>query len=233
MCKFDSTGPPCAPARGSLSFRMPHKMPGRPLAFVPAETVESVLALFWRQGYAGTSLDDLERATGLARSSLYNTFGSKRDLYLESLRRYFARLVETMFEPLEKGDEGLADVEAFFERLAAGLACQLGAPASLRGCLLINGMVEFGGEDEDIRAATHRFQERFVEAMTAALRRAATQGQIPRSSIPSRTQLLLALALGVNVASRSGATEAAVGEMCAAAIREVRAWRAKPARARG
>lgn len=207
---------------------MPDKMPGRPLAFIPDETLESVLALFWKQGYAGTSLDDLERATRLARSSLYNTFGSKRDLYLESLRRYFARLAESMFRPLEEGTKGLADVEAFFKRLAEGLPKQLDAPDSLRGCLLVNAMVEFGDDDAEFQQAAHRFQERFTEAMTAALTRSATLGEIPRATVAPRTRLMLAIALGINVASRSGAPENEIRALCDAAIKEVRGWKAPP-----
>jgi len=38
--------------------------------------------VFWRNGYDGTSLDDLVAATGMNRPSLYAAFGDKRDLYL-------------------------------------------------------------------------------------------------------------------------------------------------------
>ena len=47
--------------------------------------------VFWSKGYEATSLDDLCEATGLSRSSFYATFGSKRQLLLQSVDRYVDR----------------------------------------------------------------------------------------------------------------------------------------------
>ena len=46
------------------------------------------MLLFWTQGYAGTSIQDLVEGTELLRGSLYHTFGDKRSLYIQTLRRY-------------------------------------------------------------------------------------------------------------------------------------------------
>lgn len=43
---------------------------------------------FWANGYEATSTQDLCEATGLGRSSIYNTFNSKHDLFMRSLVRY-------------------------------------------------------------------------------------------------------------------------------------------------
>ena len=47
--------------------------------------------VFWSKGYEATSLDDLCEVTGLSRSSIYATFGSKRNLLLQSVDRYVER----------------------------------------------------------------------------------------------------------------------------------------------
>ena len=44
--------------------------------------------VFWRFGYEHTSLDVLMREMGIARQSLYDTFGDKRALYLQALTQY-------------------------------------------------------------------------------------------------------------------------------------------------
>lgn len=211
----------------------PQREPGRPLEFQPAEVLESVMRLFWERGYKGTSLQDLESRTGLARSSLYNAFGSKRDLYLRAVAHYQDRLAEAMFAPLEKGRDGLDDIHRFLERLGAGLGRSLGVGPSATGCLMVNGMIEFGGKDAALTVAGDRFSERFLGAMTAALRRAAGHGEIAASTVEAKAKLLLAIAMGINVAARAGVPARERRGLLDAASGQVRAWRRKGASAEG
>jgi TetR/AcrR family transcriptional repressor of nem operon len=53
----------------------------RPRAFEEAVVLSQAKTLFARQGYIGTSIDDLVKVTGLLRGSLYKAFGSKRNLF--------------------------------------------------------------------------------------------------------------------------------------------------------
>src|ERR1700759_14188 len=64
------------------------KRRGRPRAYEPDIALGKALALFRTAGFAATSLDDLSRATGINRPSLYGAFGDKRELYIKSYRRY-------------------------------------------------------------------------------------------------------------------------------------------------
>src|SRR3954465_13551570 len=64
------------------------KRRGRPRAYEPDVALAQALALFRRDGYAATSLDDLSAATGMNRPSLYGAFGDKRSLYIKSYQRY-------------------------------------------------------------------------------------------------------------------------------------------------
>jgi TetR/AcrR family transcriptional regulator, transcriptional repressor for nem operon len=58
---------------------------GRPREFDQATVIGRSKALFALQGYHATSLDDLVKATGLLRGSIYKAFGSKRNLFETSL----------------------------------------------------------------------------------------------------------------------------------------------------
>jgi TetR/AcrR family transcriptional repressor of nem operon len=60
---------------------------GRPPSFERADAIRSAAGSFLRTGYEGTSIDDLVRSTGVHRGSLYQAFGSKRGLFLASLRQ--------------------------------------------------------------------------------------------------------------------------------------------------
>ena len=67
------------------------KRRGRPRAYQPEIALGKALELFRRDGFAGTSLDDLSAATGMNRPSLYAAFGDKHTLYLKALQRYCAK----------------------------------------------------------------------------------------------------------------------------------------------
>ena len=78
--------------------------------------LDAAMVQFWRAGYADTSLDDLSRATGLNRSSLYSSFGDKDSLYLRCLDRYAARYGDRYDQALSRAsEEPLQAVRAFFE----------------------------------------------------------------------------------------------------------------------
>src|SRR5437870_3837584 len=125
------------PATGASTATTAARRTGRPLAFQPDAALDAVTRLFWQQGFERTSLEDLERATGLSRSSLYNTFGSKRRLFELAVTRYLQLLDAALLGPLEQGSEGLADIDLFLDRLGAQLE-----PGFIAGCLLTNSLAE-------------------------------------------------------------------------------------------
>ena len=65
---------------------------GRPRAFSESDVVASASAVFARRGFAATSVDDLVRATGVGRASLYGAFGSKDGLFQRCLGGALAAL---------------------------------------------------------------------------------------------------------------------------------------------
>ena len=79
--------------------------------------LDAAMVQFWRAGYAETSLDDLTRATGLNRSSIYSSFGDKDSLYLRCLERYAARYGDRYDQALSCAASGgpLPAIQAFFQ----------------------------------------------------------------------------------------------------------------------
>ena len=65
---------------------------GRPRTFSESDVVASASAVFARRGFAATSVDDLVRATGVGRASLYGAFGSKDGLFQRCLSGALAAL---------------------------------------------------------------------------------------------------------------------------------------------
>src|SRR5260370_13800715 len=61
---------------------------GRPKNFSREEVLEKAIPVFWKHGFADTSLQDLEKATGVNKSGLYTEFRDKEDLFVACLRHY-------------------------------------------------------------------------------------------------------------------------------------------------
>jgi AcrR family transcriptional regulator len=64
---------------------------GRPKNFSREEVLEKAMPVFWKHGFADTSLQELERATGVNKSGLYTEFRDKEDLFVACLRHYLER----------------------------------------------------------------------------------------------------------------------------------------------
>jgi AcrR family transcriptional regulator len=63
---------------------------GRPKLFSREDVLTKAISVFWQKGFAETSLQDLERETGVNKSGLYTEFKNKEDIFLESLRFYLS-----------------------------------------------------------------------------------------------------------------------------------------------
>ena len=65
-------------------------------------------ARFWfaREGYAGTSLNDIAAEAGVTRGALYSQFADKRDLFLEVFQQVLVELNEAA-KNQSAGEEGL------------------------------------------------------------------------------------------------------------------------------
>lgn len=175
------------------------RSPGRPRAFETAAVLDAAVELFWQQGYRATTTRALERAAGLSQSSLYNAFGSKRQLLVAALDRYETRMNE-LLGPIETAAEGLASLDTFFADFGAWLI------RHRRGCLLVNMMVEDGGQSDDITARTRHYRERIAAAFATALDRARALGEIAGDDDANKHKALLSATMGLCLISRSGAT---------------------------
>ena len=132
------------------------------------------MELFWSKGYQATSLDDLCETTGLSRSSLYATFGSKRDLLLRSVDRYVERrspdLAAILAQPIPVRDAFAALAARFIDHIVSG--------PGRRGCFLGNCAAELSRKDGAALARVRQGLARTEATFRAALARAAASGDL-------------------------------------------------------
>jgi len=107
---------------------------GRRKNFSREEVLEKAMPVFWKHGFADTTLQELEQATGVNKSGLYTEFRDKEDLFVACLRHYLQSQEKRGFltrEPL-----GWKNVEAFLKHGPLNKGEQ-------QGCFSVNSMREF------------------------------------------------------------------------------------------
>src|SRR6266404_4009435 len=99
--------------------------------------LEKALGLFWERGYEATSMADLVGHLGIARASIYATFGGKRDLYLKALERYLQTRNPNPVDLLSQPGPALPAIRALIEAYAGRLLPRFGTRPILAAGLLI------------------------------------------------------------------------------------------------
>lgn len=107
------------------------------------DLIDRARALFWRKGWAGSSLKDLEESLKINPGSFYAAFGSKDALFELALDRYAADSVEN----LRKLAEELGPLQAL-QTLPVQIVCNTAAPA--KACMLSKSYLELQGRDHPL-----------------------------------------------------------------------------------
>ncbi len=153
---------------------------GRPLEFDPDTALEAAMQLFWARGFEATSLQDLLDSMGIARSSFYQAFGSKQEVFLRAVERYRDWLAGELRGSMESADSGLAFIEDTLKSVAEDTKCADGR----RGCLVFNSAAEFGQRDPEVAGRVAASIDAFTQVFTDAVRRAQEEGDVPPDRDP-------------------------------------------------
>src|SRR5260370_3074167 len=105
----------------------------RPKEFDRIRALKKAMELFWQQGYEATSTDDLIRAIGIGRQSMYDTFGDKHQLYLEALQLYEANSGAEFFKRIYESPSPFVTLGDYILAIAVGTSA-----ARPRGAFVCN-----------------------------------------------------------------------------------------------
>ena len=153
---------------------------GRPLEFDPEKAIESAMEVFWCKGYEATSMTDLLDAMNISKSSLYQTFGSKQQLFEHCLARYAALLSSNMELGLSAAPSGRSFIKNMFDAIADTAQQAEGA----KGCLMVNSVNEFGQRNSTIAMSLDENLQLFTKIFIRAIKRAQSEGDIPAEADP-------------------------------------------------
>jgi AcrR family transcriptional regulator len=188
---------------------------GRPRGFDRDAALEAAMFLFWRKGFAATSVNDLCGTMGVGSPSLYAAFGSKEALYLEAIEHY----VQTQGPPVwYKLTEGATARNGIENLLIAAINSMPRSRATPAGCMAALAAVA----DEWPTAITRVVKKVRLEMLgmlRSRLQTAVGKGELPVSTdIDGLSRFYLSVYQGMAIQARDGATREELRAVAAAAM---------------
>jgi len=145
--------------------------------FDPDQALAKAMAVFWRLGYENTSLELLLREMGIAKQSLYDTYGDKRGLYMKALAYYRRKTNDGLRGLFGAG----RPVKEAFAKLLFGLSAESKQQHEL-GCLLLSANLERDTSDATLAEFLRDNQAEVEGIFREALLRARKAGELSRDT---------------------------------------------------
>ena len=151
----------------------------RPTEFDRGQALDAAMRLFWIQGYGASSLEQLTQAMGVSRSSLYSTLGDKRGLFQEALR-LFSQRTQSILEREWCEAEPLITLPRFF----SATILEVPKRRAVRGCLLVNSVLELRGVEDDLNQYAAQELARVEKVFERCFSQAQARQQYSRRRSP-------------------------------------------------
>ncbi|MCY3727685.1 MAG: TetR/AcrR family transcriptional regulator [Nitrospira sp.] len=169
--------------------------------FAIDDVKQKAMLIFWDQGYRGTSLQDLVETMGINRASLYDTFGDKYALFIETLHNYNDTYAKPFFTKIRKANSPRQAIIALFDEICDGIS----KGEEQNGCYIVNTALEMSPHDEKVSKIVNRIfayvEKNFFRKM---ILQGQARGEISQAVIPDTTaRTLLSLLIGLRVLSRN------------------------------
>jgi len=147
--------------------------------FDKEEILKKATELFWKKGFHGTSVQDLVEYTGISRSSLYDTYGDKYQLFIKALKGYQSKAKKSFgeFPPQNSIKEF---IQLFLDsRIAISINDK-----DHKGCFLGNCSVEMAPHDDLVCGITIENMDAFVNHFAPLFEKAISDREIHDTKNP-------------------------------------------------
>lgn len=171
----------------------------RPREFDEDRVLDAIMDTFWRNGYEGTSAQDLVDATGLGRGSLYAAYRDKKGLFEHALVRYRTQ-AQANAEQVRRPGSPVRRIREFLQSI---VDADLKAPEK-RGCLATNTAIEMAGRDPRVAELVRQNFRILIDGIEDVIRRGQALGEI-RNSTDAETLALFVFSTvqGLRVLART------------------------------
>lgn len=174
------------------------------------EVLAKAIQLFWRKGYNGTSLQDLIAGLGISRSSLYDTFGDKHQLYLKALSTYRQTQVNVRNQILHAPVPAKEAIRQLMDLTIE----QMIRDKQHKGCFLVNSAVETAPHDKATNNIVCQNDQEVENAFYKVIQRGQANGEINRQQDPrALARFLFNNIVGLQVTGKSATNKAALEDI--------------------
>jgi TetR/AcrR family transcriptional regulator, transcriptional repressor for nem operon len=173
----------------------------RPRSFVEEDAVAAAGEVFARNGYGGTTFDDLVTATGVGKQSLYNTFGGKRELFLRALSARTTDAVAAVNDALAgPRSTPLERIRAQMLRLAMALSAK-----DREESLLTSATVELGYRDQEVATSARAAFKNLAAIYESCIVDAQESGEVdPAADAKALAIFFVTVTRGMEVLAHAG-----------------------------
>jgi TetR/AcrR family transcriptional regulator, transcriptional repressor for nem operon len=158
--------------------------------------------LFWEKGYNGTSAQDLVDELEISRSSLYDTYGDKYQLFKNSLLQYRKKFAGSMIEMIDKS----VDFEKTIKDVFQYVVTESLQEKFSKGCFMVNSAVELAPHNSEIAQIVNANMQDVEDALFRIIKKGQDAGQFSKNNTArSLARFVFNAISGLRVASKSGA----------------------------
>jgi TetR/AcrR family transcriptional repressor of nem operon len=146
----------------------------RPRDFDESEVLQKAICLFSDKGYSGTSMQNLVDGLGISRSSLYDTFGDKHQLYMKALVFYEQGYGAQLDALIKEAPNSRIAIQQLLELVVENLL----EDKQRRGCFMVNAGVELANHDKEVSTLLCQHEQQMEKAFLKAIKRGQKDGEI-------------------------------------------------------
>ena len=167
--------------------------------FDEEETLNKAIDLFWKNGYHATSIQDLVNHLGINRSSIYDTFGGKKELFDKAFDKYIYNSSNAVTVFLKSQTNVKIGLRKLLELSIDDSINDI----DRKGCFVVNSISEFVPGEEDILIVLKKTKDNLLRIFYNFILQGEKEGQFEKGKdIKAITNLIYTLYTGLKIVAK-------------------------------